>query len=99
MLDKPNKICPVCGKPYEYQLQTGYDQYHNQFCKHDDEFKATTPDFSPQRVKNERKTFEKDILQPFKRDGSINEKFQKAYGSDHSAYKPLNGKKNVNDII
>ena len=38
MQNKKEYICPVCGKPYEYQLKTWIDENGNKHCLHDDEF-------------------------------------------------------------
>jgi len=96
MFDTPNKICPVCGKPWDHQLKTGYNEDHTRFCAHDNEFIFSgSGEVTTNKIRQDRKTFEKDILQPFKRDGTPNEKFKKAYGSDNKAYKNLGNKKSI----
>jgi len=73
------KICEVCGKPYEYQLKTKYiDGKH--YCWHDGEFIMSKYEAVDRHTKADREFYAKDILQPFKKDGQVNEKFKKAYG-------------------
>jgi len=33
---KKKNICPICGKPYKYKLETNYNWYTGKYsCKHD----------------------------------------------------------------
>lgn len=83
------KICPVCKKPYLYQLRISYNA-SGRACRHDNDFKFSEYEITTRQIKSERETYKKDLLQPYKKDGSVNEHFQKIYGKNHNAYKSKN---------
>lgn len=94
-------ICPVCGKEWTWRLRSGIEEY-KRWCEHDDKVtgaSSTVPFeniLSPwtRKTKRDREAHAKDILQPFKRDGTVNEKFRKVYG-DEVYKKELKGIKRV----
>lgn len=43
------KICPVCGKSYDFALSVNYLEDGNKTCLHD------SPDTGPSRIENKRK--------------------------------------------
>lgn len=73
------KICEICGKPYQYQLKIKYID-GKRYCYHDNEFVASKYEAVDRRTKADREFYAKDILQPFKKDGTTNENFKKVYG-------------------
>jgi len=94
------KICEVCGQPWEYQYKVYYDENGIKTgCLHDGEFKASNPEFVPMSLKQDRRTYSKDILQPYRKDGSVNQDFVKAYGAQrHPEYnKEIN--KSINNHL
>ncbi|MFA6171983.1 MAG: hypothetical protein WCW77_00575 [Patescibacteria group bacterium] len=92
------KICHVCHEPYDYQLRVIYNPDGTTDCRHDGQFVASKYEVTTRQIKQDRKTFSKDILQPFRKDGSVNDHFKKVYGNDHQAFKGMGNKKNIKDL-
>ena len=67
-------FCDGCGKKHEDHHWLFSD--HGNFCHL--HFIPTTHEWVPQRIKDERKQFRKDMLQPFRGD-TLSSEFCKAY--------------------
>jgi hypothetical protein len=90
-------ICPHCKQGYDFSYRVTYEQVNGQtvtHCSHDSGHFGTYNDLLAttrvgKRVRQDRIKHAKDILQPYKKDGSVNEHFKKVYGDP---------KKNFGDI-
>lgn len=86
-----NKICEVCGKSWDYQYKVIYGEEGKAIgCYHDGEFRSSSYEIIPSSLRQERKQFAKEILQPYKKDGSINQDYVRVYGKDNIAYQNNN---------
>ena len=77
--------CPHCKQEYEYSYRITIEPDGNRYCSHDGgnfgayyDLLATSK--TGRRVRQDRIKHAKDILQPFKKDGTVNEHFKKVHG-------------------
>jgi len=73
--------CPICNKN-----EAGYKQFLGvipcESCRKFSGKLSKQVEFTSQNIKEERKQFAKDILQPF-REGHVSKEYVEAYGTKH----------------
>lgn len=86
--------CTTCGEHYDYRCQERINPDGTRECRHDGDCIGKVKEVDliaggkwSRRMSLDRKRYAKDMLQPYKHDGSVNENFKKVYGPNNEAYK------------